>query len=219
MYNTIHECYFWNRYAADIPICRTMDQVTVGNIDIVVQFYGLSLQHPSDNESQYDDSLKSTNSISSGSWFHQRNAKQFHTVHQALVSTTDIVPTARNELDARSDTVWWGKNFHTVVLNGQTFEVKGFHNSLDAIQNILVGTNEMAWTDPQDGDTYILIYNKYLTFVNDMNHLLINPNQSRSFDISVWYNPYDYEHPICIDTGDLFIPFHNEGSTVFFDTR
>ena len=38
----------------------------VRNVDIAGQFYHFSLQHLSDNESQYDDSLQSINRISSG---------------------------------------------------------------------------------------------------------------------------------------------------------
>ena len=77
----------------------------------------------------------------------------------------------------------------------------------------------MAWTDPQAGDTYILIYNESLTFVNDMDHLLINPNKSISFGISVWDNPCDDKRPICIDTRSLLLPFHTEGSNRFFNAH
>ena len=52
-----------------------------------------------------------------------------------------------------------------------------------------------------------------------MDHSLINPNQSSSFGILVWGNPYDAQRPICIETGDLFIPFQTEGLTIFFDTH
>ena len=116
-----------------------MDQVTVGNVDIFAQFYGLSLQHSSYNESQSNDSLRPINRISSWPWFHQRNAKRFHIVHPAPVSTNDIVTTARNELDTWADTIYYRNNFRTIVLTGQTCEVKGFHDSLEAIKNLPVG--------------------------------------------------------------------------------
>ena len=45
----MHGFYFGNRYADYILIRHIMDQVTVGNVDIVVQFYDFSLQHLSDN--------------------------------------------------------------------------------------------------------------------------------------------------------------------------
>ena len=66
----MNEFYFGSRYAADILIGFIVDQVTVGNLDIVVKFYDLSLQHPSDNESQSDESSKSINRISSVNWVH-----------------------------------------------------------------------------------------------------------------------------------------------------
>ena len=79
----MHEFYFGNRYAADIIIGRIMDKVTVVNLDIVAQFYDLSLQQPSDNESEPDDSLRSINRISLGPRVNQLNDNQVHTVHQA----------------------------------------------------------------------------------------------------------------------------------------
>ena len=103
------------------------------------------------------------------------------------------------------------------MLTGQTYEVKGFHDILDAVQNFPVGINATAWTDPHAGANYILIYNKSLKFVNYMDHSLINPNHSRSFGISFWYNPYDFERTIGINTGDLFILFQTEGLAIFFN--
>ena len=50
LYNSMHEFYFGNRYADDLLIGLIIDQVTVGNVDIVAQFYDFSLQQPSDNE-------------------------------------------------------------------------------------------------------------------------------------------------------------------------
>ena len=105
------------------------------------------------------------------------------------------------------------------MLTGQTFEVKGFHYSLEAIHNISFGTNFMAWTDPQSGNTYILIYNESLAFGNDMDHSLINLNSSILFDILVWENPYDCKRPIRMETGYLFIPFQTEGSNIFFNNH
>ena len=50
-----------------------------------------------------------------------------------------------------------------------------------------------------------------------MYHSLINPNHSILFGMSIWDNLYYDERPIGMDTGDLFIPFHTEWSTVYFD--
>ena len=104
-------------------------------------------------------------------------------------------------------------------MTGKICEVKGFHDRLEVIKTIPVVTNATAWTDTQSGATYILIYNKSLTFKNDMYHLLINPNQLRPFGILVWDNPYDSECTIDIYTGEFFIQFQTEGSTIFFDTH
>ena len=86
--------------------------------------------------------------------------------------------------------------------------MKGFHGGIEAVRNVLVGTNTMAYTCP---DT---------TFGNDLDHSLINPNRLQYFGIPVWDNPYDPTHQMGIDfTVTDTIPFVTEGSTVFFETN
>ena len=97
--------------------------------------------------------------ISSGPRVYQLNSKQVQTVHQASFSTNEIVPTAKNELDTKSDNIFCVKNFLTLVFYGKTCEVKCFYGSLETIQNVLVGTNATAYTGTQDSVTYIVIYN------------------------------------------------------------
>ena len=91
------------------------------------------------------------------------------------------------------DIVFCGKKLYTLVLSGQTCEVKEFHNSLDAIQNVPVGKNMTDWNDLQAGATYLQIYNESHKFGIDMDHLLIDTTQSRLSGISVWDNPYNSE--------------------------
>ena len=133
-------------------------------------------------------------------------------------SFATIGPTARNELDTRADTVCCGRNFRTLVLTGQTCEVKGFHDSLASINDVPVASNATAWTS-EAGVTYILIFHESLTFGEDMDHSLINPNQIRSYGIPVWDNPFDHDKRMGIDAGDFHIPFASEGSTIFFDSH
>ncbi|KAL7540871.1 hypothetical protein ACHAXR_010448 [Thalassiosira sp. AJA248-18] len=72
------------------------------------------------------------------------------------------------------------------MLTGQTCEVKGFHNSFDAISNVPIATVATAWTNPQSGATYILIFNESLYFGEQMDHSLINPNQLRTCGLPVY---------------------------------
>ena len=64
----------------------------------------------------------------------------------------------------------------------------------------------------------ILIVNKEIYFGARLDHLLINPNQIRHFEIPVSDNVYDSGRDFGIDPYDQFIPFKSEGSNVFFNS-
>lgn len=148
----------------------------------------------------------------------ERRAKRV-CVHSASVSPTAVGTSAKCELDTRADTIVAGINCRPIISNGQTCEVKGFHSSFDAISNVPVSTVATAWTNPQTGATYVLIFNEALYFGEQMDHSLINPNQLRAFGVPVWDNPFDPDHQMGIEHGELLIPFQTAGSTVFCTTH
>jgi hypothetical protein len=51
-----------------------------------------------------------------------------------------------------------------------------------------------------------------------MDHSLINVNQIRVTGIPVCYDPYDWYQTIGIDLEEIFIPFHTEGNTLYFNS-
>ena len=96
-------------------------------------------------------------------------------------------------------------------------DVKGFHNDYEAMKDIPVCQAATLWT-ADDGGKYILIINEGLFFGSQLDHSLINPNQSRHYGIPVSDNPYDSDKQLGIDHEDVFIPFGTSGSMVYFDS-
>ena len=75
----------------------------------------------------------------------------------------------------REDTCCGGKNWRLLSMTGQLVDVKGFHNSYEAITNVTVGRAATAVVH-DDGTVYILVLNYSLSFGKLMDHLIINPN-------------------------------------------
>ena len=66
-------------------------------------------------------------------------------------------------------------------------------------------TNEM---DNITVNSFILVVNESLYYGNKLNHSLINPNQLRSYGMMVWYNRFNPNKGICLETC--------EGNTTYF---
>ena len=90
------------------------------------------------------------------------------------------------ELYTRADTICAGQNFCLIALTGMTYEVHGFHESFNTVpNNVLMAQVATAFINPTTHEICILIINEALYFGSTMNHPLINPNQIRSYGISV----------------------------------
>ena len=59
------------------------------------------------------------------------------------------------------------------------------------IVGVPIVSGATAWDDPVTGQTYILVINEGLYYVNKMDHYLINPNQIRAYGILLWDNTDD----------------------------
>ena len=88
--------------------------------------------------------------------------------------------------------------------------------------NVPIVSGAMAWTDPTDSSTYILIFHESLYYGNKLDHSLINPNQVRHNGINFWDNPYDQtpgkELSIQIDRGPT-IGLRMIGTKIRFASR
>ena len=88
---------------------------------------------------------------------------------------------AKNECDTHADTCCAGSNWPVIEFTDIECNVTGFSNDLGSLNKIPVATVGSLWVNPVDGRHYILVINEALYFGNKLDHLLINPNQIRSF--------------------------------------
>jgi len=99
-------------------------------------------------------------------------------------------------------------------------EVSGFSPELGVHNRIPVATVGSLWVNPADGQHFILVLHEALYFGNELDHLLINPNQIRSHlcDI-VQDNPFD-PRPIGIqvESHSVQIPFVTKGTTIYYES-
>ena len=153
--------------------------------------------------------------IRSGS--RSRAVKRVKTEESILVPPR--IARGQSELDTRADTTCAGFNCRLIHYTGQQCDVKGFHDDMDLIPQVPIGTVATLWCDPDSGEGYILIFNEVLYFGNKLDHSLINPNQIRHNGIPVFDNPYEQDPSramgIAISDSSR-IPFESDGTTIFF---
>jgi hypothetical protein len=122
---------------------------------------------------------------------------------------------ARAEIDTRADTVCAGSTFILHSSTGKIVDVSGFHDSLDAIKNIQIGTCITA-IDLKD-EAIIAAFPQRLYFGDTMETSLIPPAQLWHYGITVYVVPKQYSdgrslHGIHHQDENIFIPFHMHGA-------
>jgi hypothetical protein len=65
--------------------------------------------------------------------------------------------------------------------DGMTCEVLQYTDSYEAMKNVPIVGEAMAWTNLETGETHILYFNQMLWYRGKMPMSLINPNQMRYF--------------------------------------
>jgi hypothetical protein len=103
---------------------------------------------------------------------------------------TDYHLRARAEIDTRADTVCAGSTFILHESTGKVVDVSGFHEHLDTIRNIQVGTCVTALD--LDNQTIIVSFPQAFYFGNTMETSLIPPAQLWNFGITVDVVPKQY---------------------------
>jgi hypothetical protein len=102
---------------------------------------------------------------------------------------------------------------------GEQCDVTPYTTDYQPIINVAVVNAVTACTDESTAETVILHFNQVLWYGKRMKMSLINPNQLRHFGIVVSDDPTDNTRPFGISTEELHIPFHMDGTTVYFETR
>jgi hypothetical protein len=115
-----------------------------------------------------------------------------------------------------------GSSFILYESTGKVVDVSGFHDSLESIKNIQVGTCITA-IDLKD-ETIIASFPQSLYFGNTMETSLIPPAQLWNYGVTVDVVPKQYSdgkslHGIHHPDENVFIPFHMYGCLPYFSTH
>ncbi|KAI2507485.1 hypothetical protein MHU86_6977 [Fragilaria crotonensis] len=126
---------------------------------------------------------------------------------------------ANNECDSNADTCCLGKNFVELQAIYRTADVYAYDALIQPVENVPILSGATAYNDPISGDTYILVFQKALSYGTKLDHSLINPNQVRVYGIPFWDNPNDPDRGLSIDVKDsLHIPLQPVGTKLQFRT-
>ena len=89
------------------------------------------------------------------------------------------------ELDSHADTVVLGSNAVVLHYTGNKCKVSPYSDEYEAISNVPVVRGATLWTDQNDNQGYILMFNEALWMGDSIPHSLINPNQLRAYSTLV----------------------------------
>ena len=104
----------------------------------------------------------------------------------------------RIELDSHADMVVLGSNAVVLHYTGSECEVSPYSDEYEAISNVPVVHGATLWTDQNDNQGYILVFNEALWMGDSLPHSLINPNQLRAYGTLVQDNPFSRD-PLVIE--------------------
>ena len=162
----------------------------------------------------------------------ERKVAQFQTSNRRIskMSTTAvrrISATGRHEihsgtveLDTHADTIVFGRNCVQMGFTGRECDVSPYTDAYEPIKSVPIVQAATAWTSLDSGETYILVFNEGLWMGDQLSHTLINPNQLRSFGITVQDNPFTGS-PLYIATEDeeFVMPLGISGTNIIAETR
>jgi len=124
-----------------------------------------------------------------------------------------------SEIDNHADTTCFGKNFRVISLTSEVCSVSPYLSEYTSIADIPICTAATV-VDLDSGETIILEFGQGLWFGDRMCHSLINPNQCRSFGISMCDDPTDKHRKIGMELPDnYFLPFRMRGTTCYLQSR
>ena len=141
------------------------------------------------------------------------------------LGSTDM-PNA-SHLDSHADTCAGGSNF--VMMDPNQIEgyvdVAPFSDEYTPLQDIPVTTCVTAWTHPESGEVFLLVFGQMLYFGAKLSHSLLCPNQMRANGLTVHDTPTQFDsnstHSITVhrDETDIVIPLVMTGVASMFESR
>jgi len=122
--------------------------------------------------------------------------------------------------DSHANTIVFGKNCVVLAFTRRQCDVSPYTDTYASIKSVPIAKAGTAWTSPESGTTFILVFNEGHWMGNKMDHTLVNPNQMRLFGIMVQDNPV-CESPLYIimEDGDFVLPLQVKGTNVMANTR
>jgi hypothetical protein len=129
---------------------------------------------------------------------------------------------ADNEMDTHADTCVLGRNFTPLHYTGRVCNVQPYSDDYSPVTDIAIITGATAYDCTSTFQTYILVFNEGLDFIDRLQHSLINPNQMRYAGINVQDNPFASDGLyIRAKDGitDLSIPMSTQGTIIKFPSR
>ncbi len=128
----------------------------------------------------------------------------------------------RAELDTHADTCGLNEVARILEYTGQVAEVSGFANSMQSIQDVPIVKAAVAYDDPITGETFVIIINQALYFGNQIDEILLNPNQIREYGHIVNDVPKHLggsTHSIISSDQQIDIPLKLRGIISYFPVR
>ena len=95
-----------------------------------------------------------------------------------------------------------------------------YTDTYESIKRVPIAKAGTAWTSPETGATYILVFNEGLWMGDKMDHSLINPNHLRLYSVTIQYNPVcDSPLYIMTEEGEFVLPLRMKGTNVMANTH
>ena len=140
-------------------------------------------------------------------------------VKRRKASTDRVTDPLPCEIDNHADTTCFGKNFKVISFTSEICSESPYLSEYDSVYDIPICTAATA-VELDSGETIILEFGQGLWFGDRLNQSLINPNQCRSYGISVCDDPTDPNRDIGMECPDnYFLPFKMRGTTCYFKSR
>jgi hypothetical protein len=105
-------------------------------------------------------------------------------------SKRDPVVQSQLEMDSHADTIVCGANCAILHYTGRECDVSPYTDAYEAIKSVPIVQAGTAYDNPETGETFILVFNEAIWMGDKMDHTLVNPNQLRSYGITVQDNPF-----------------------------
>jgi hypothetical protein len=95
------------------------------------------------------------------------------------------------EMDSHADTIVCGANCAIIHYTGKECDVSPYTDAYEAIKSVPIVQAGTAYDNVETGETFIFVFNEAIWMGDKMDNTLVNPNQLRSFGITVQDNPFD----------------------------